>query len=207
MFSLNIGVCLMVMVSLVSLVAWDLSSGHQTVSGRCVWTGWCVWLAGLLGTLISILYLTVNILALRVSLQTNSGNYRLLYPWLLAYGALNSAIIPSGTQRNEVIFMQFTFSHLPIIQIFLRGQQTSFPLRILNYLPPPGHCHLQSMDYCHQFLLCSLFEKISSTPSSRNRIRIKLLDIYWKCFEFRVLLKAFINISGKINSFPGIWMI
>lgn len=119
MFSLNIGVCLVVMVSLVSLVAWDLSSGHQTVSGRCVWTGWCVWLAGLIGTLISILYLTVNILALRVSLMTTGEDHRLLYPWLLAYGALNSAIIPSGTQSNEVITMQYTFSHLPILQIFL----------------------------------------------------------------------------------------
>ena len=100
-FSLNMSVCLVVLVSLVSVMVWDLVSGHQTVSGRCVWAGWCVWLAGLIGSLLSLLYLTVNILALRASLQTQSENYRLLYPWLLAYAALNSAIIPSGKFVND----------------------------------------------------------------------------------------------------------
>ena len=33
------------LVSLAGVVVWDLTSGHQTVTGRCVWTGgYCLWI-------------------------------------------------------------------------------------------------------------------------------------------------------------------
>ena len=28
---------------LISVTVWDLTTGVQTVSGRCVWAGYCVW--------------------------------------------------------------------------------------------------------------------------------------------------------------------
>ena len=62
-------VSLVSVVCLVAVVVWDLSSGHQTLSGRCVWRGWCVWLAGLLGSLAASIFLTVNMIALRGALK------------------------------------------------------------------------------------------------------------------------------------------
>lgn len=94
MFGVNILTCLVVMVGLVGVMVWDLTSGHQTLTGRCVWAGFCVWLGAFLGALLSSLFLAVNILALRASLH--HSHYRLLYPWLGAYAALNSAIVPTG---------------------------------------------------------------------------------------------------------------
>ena len=33
------------LVSMVGLVVWDLTSGHQTLTGRCVWAGgYCLWI-------------------------------------------------------------------------------------------------------------------------------------------------------------------
>ena len=33
------------LVSLVGVVAWDLTTGHQAITGRCVWTGgYCLWI-------------------------------------------------------------------------------------------------------------------------------------------------------------------
>ena len=94
MFGVNILTCLLVTVGLVGLTVWDLTSGHQTLTGRCVWAGFCVWLGALLGALLSSLFLAVNLLALRASLH--HSQYRLLYPWLGAYAALNSLILPAG---------------------------------------------------------------------------------------------------------------
>ena len=69
LFSVNMAVSLASVVCLVAVVVWDLSSGHQTLSGRCVWRGWCVWLAGLLGSLAAFIFLTVNMIALRGALK------------------------------------------------------------------------------------------------------------------------------------------
>ena len=94
MFGVNMVVCLMVTAGLGAVSVWDLTSGHQTLTGRCVWAGFCVWLGALIGALLSCLFLSVNILALRASLHHTQ--YRLLYPWLGAYAALNSLILPAG---------------------------------------------------------------------------------------------------------------
>ena len=33
------------LVSLAGVVVWDLTTGHQTLTGRCVWTGgYCLWI-------------------------------------------------------------------------------------------------------------------------------------------------------------------
>ena len=69
LFTVNMAVSLASVVCLVAVVVWDLSSGHQTLSGRCVWRGWCVWLAGLLGSLAAFIFLTVNMIALRGALK------------------------------------------------------------------------------------------------------------------------------------------
>ena len=45
MFGVNILTCLVVMVGLVGVMVWDLTSGHQTLTGRCVWAaGYCLWI-------------------------------------------------------------------------------------------------------------------------------------------------------------------
>ena len=94
MFCVNMLAWLLVTTGLVVTTLWDLTSGHQTLTGRCVWAGVCVWLASLLAALLSSLLLSLNILALRASLH--HSQYWLLYPWLGAYAALISAILPSG---------------------------------------------------------------------------------------------------------------
>ena len=41
----NMVVLALALVSLVGLVVWDLTSGHQTLTGSCVWTrGYCLWI-------------------------------------------------------------------------------------------------------------------------------------------------------------------
>ena len=94
MFSVNMVTWLLVTAGLVGVTVWDLTSGHQTVTGRCVWAGFCVWLGALLAACLSSLFLTVNLLALRASLD--HSQYRLLYPWLGAYAALTSSIPTTG---------------------------------------------------------------------------------------------------------------
>ena len=94
MFCVNILACMLVTAGLVGLTVWDLTSGLQTLTGRCVWAGFCVWLVALLAALLSSLFLAVNLLALRASLH--HSQYRLLRPWLGAYAALNSSIVPAG---------------------------------------------------------------------------------------------------------------
>ena len=69
LFTVNMVLSLAAVVCLVGVVVWDHSSGHQTLSGRCVWRGWCVWLAGLLGSLTAFIFLTVNMIALRGALK------------------------------------------------------------------------------------------------------------------------------------------
>jgi len=66
-------------VCLTGLLTWDLTSGVQTVTGRCVWAGYCIWV--------------------RSSSWSNtfpSTSYRMLYPWLLSYFILNISILPAG---------------------------------------------------------------------------------------------------------------
>merc|ERR1712013_695703 len=50
-------------VCLTGLLTWDLTSGVQTVTGRCVWAGYCIWVSALLSLLVCIFFLLVNLLA------------------------------------------------------------------------------------------------------------------------------------------------
>jgi len=90
-------------VCLTGLLTWDLTSGVQTVTGRCVWAGYCIWVSALLSLLVCIFFLLVNLLAFsgitRSSSWSNtfpSTSYRMLYPWLLSYFILNTSILPAG---------------------------------------------------------------------------------------------------------------
>ena len=110
-------------VCLTGLLTWDLTSGVQTVTGRCVWAGYCIWVrqywapgaalqsllvcsfifSALLSLLACIFFLLVNLLAFsgitRSSSWSNtfpSTSYRMLYPWLLSYFILNTSILPAG---------------------------------------------------------------------------------------------------------------
>ena len=35
---------ILISIVLVSFIAWDLTSGLQTITGRCVWAGYCLWI-------------------------------------------------------------------------------------------------------------------------------------------------------------------
>ena len=99
---------------------WDLTSGHQSLSGRCVWAGYCIWIGyaalykihividnlifrGLSSLLICFLFLSVNILAYKGIVRSGSWleesqhkSYRLIYPWIILYFLANCGIIPIG---------------------------------------------------------------------------------------------------------------
>merc|ERR1719153_805525 len=99
----NLTLLVLCILILSFLVVWDLTSGVQTVTGRCVWAGYCIWVSALLSLLACILFLMVNLLAFsgisRSSSWSNTfpnTSYRMLYPWLLCYFILNSAILPAG---------------------------------------------------------------------------------------------------------------
>ena len=84
-------------------MVWDLTSGVQTLTGRCVWAGYCIWVTGLVALLICSLLLLANVLAysgiLRSASWANSfpnTSYRLLYPWLVLYFILNCSILPTS---------------------------------------------------------------------------------------------------------------
>merc|ERR1719430_2682633 len=74
-------------VCLTGLLAWDLTSGVQTVTGRCVWAGYCLWIGGLVSIVVYVLFLIVNLLAYSGISRSSSWpnmypntSYRLLYP-------------------------------------------------------------------------------------------------------------------------------
>merc|ERR1719495_2923747 len=99
----NLTLLVLCILILSFLVVWDLTSGVQTVTGRCVWAGYCIWVSALLSLLACILFLLVNLLAFsgisRSSSWSNTfpnTSYRMLYPWLVCYSILNIAILPAG---------------------------------------------------------------------------------------------------------------
>eukprot|EP00092_Neocalanus_flemingeri_P018494 GFUD01020014.1.p1 GENE.GFUD01020014.1~~GFUD01020014.1.p1 ORF type:complete len:228 (-),score=28.60 GFUD01020014.1:98-781(-) len=98
-------ICLLVcgIFSQIFLVVWDLTSGVQTITGRCVWAGYCLWIGGLVSLLLCIVFLMANLLAYSGITRTSSWDnlhpstsYRLLYPWLVLYFILNTGILPTG---------------------------------------------------------------------------------------------------------------
>merc|ERR1719495_1172170 len=99
----NLTLLVLCILILSFLVVWDLTSGVQTVTGRCVWAGYCIWVSALLCLLACILFLLVNLLAFsgisRSSSWSNTfpnTSYRMLFPWLFCYFIFNTAILPAG---------------------------------------------------------------------------------------------------------------
>jgi len=100
----NIALILLSILVLGGLFVWDLTSGHQTVTGRCVWaSGFCLWIGSLSSLGICLIFLTVNLLAVSGIVRASSWHnkypdraYQLLYPWLFVYFILNTAILPIG---------------------------------------------------------------------------------------------------------------
>merc|ERR1712080_744663 len=100
----NIALVLLSSLVLGALFVWDLTSGHQTVTGRCVWaSGFCLWIGSLSSLGICLIFLTVNLLAVSGIVRASSWHnkypdraYQLLYPWLFVYFLLNTGILPIG---------------------------------------------------------------------------------------------------------------
>jgi len=40
----NMVLLFLIIIALIGVVAWDLSSGYQSITGRCVWAGYCLWI-------------------------------------------------------------------------------------------------------------------------------------------------------------------
>jgi len=87
--------------TLIGLVIWDLSSGVQTVTGRCVWAGYCLWIGGLSSLGISLVFLIVNLMAYSGFVRSSSWSEqkpsrgpKMVYPWLLVYAFLNLILLP-----------------------------------------------------------------------------------------------------------------
>ena len=108
-------------IALIGVVAWDLSSGYQSITGRCVWAGYCLWIGwdtfyhyfihaiitsysrGLSSLLLSSIFLIVNIMAYTGILRSGSWHekhqnksYKLVYPWIGLYFIANCGIVPIG---------------------------------------------------------------------------------------------------------------
>merc|ERR1712215_95752 len=99
----NLTLLVMCILILSFLVVWDLTSGVQTVTGRCVWAGYCLWIGGLVSIVICVVFLLVNLLAYSGIARSSSWSnmypntsYKLLYPWLILYFILNTVILPAG---------------------------------------------------------------------------------------------------------------
>ena len=40
----NIMILILSIIGLIGVVIWDLTSGYQSITGRCVWAGYCIWI-------------------------------------------------------------------------------------------------------------------------------------------------------------------
>jgi len=99
----NLALVVVATIALLALVVWDLTTGNQAVTGRCVWAGFCLWIGCLTSVGVCVIFLAVNLLALSGIARASSWHneyperaYQLLYPWLTVYFFFNIAILPIG---------------------------------------------------------------------------------------------------------------
>jgi len=91
-------------ILLIGFCVWDLSTGVQTITGRCVWAGgFCLWIGCLGGVLVCVIFLGVNLLAYSGLLRSSSWagedptlSYKFLIPWIALYALLILAIPVAG---------------------------------------------------------------------------------------------------------------
>lgn len=114
---LNLGLGIVSMVTLLALLVWDLTSGHQALTGRCVWAGFCLWIGCLSSVGVCVIFLAVNLLALSGIARASSWHnkyperaYQLLYPWLVVYFFFNISILPIG-----IVLIYVWYESAPLI--------------------------------------------------------------------------------------------
>jgi len=129
----HLGLSLVGFFSTLAATIWDLTSGNQSLSGRCVWAGYCVWKGTLISCFLCLLLLLVNSLALSGIFRASSwhetkprNSYRFILPWLVLYFVLDIAILPvciyclftwyTLTDSNNILHI-----YIPIISIFAVG--------------------------------------------------------------------------------------
>jgi len=117
------------LVGCIAAAVWDLTHGNQSITGRCVWAGYCIWKGTISSGAVCLVAVIVNLLALSGLYRANSwfetkprNSYRFILPWLVYYFLINLAILPVCiyflyawyrlNESKEVLYI-----HIPIIGV------------------------------------------------------------------------------------------